>query len=537
VVTDPSVFDGAHVNRRQLLVSAVSFAAAGVLAGCGGGKGKGSGGARTLLGSVSDERAVRAGGALTLGTIGGGASDTVDAHHFVSLPDIDRLFLLYEPLVRRNQAFELENVLAESLEPETKRGDAWIIKLKPGVEFHNGKTVDAEDVIYTLRRILDKKAPGTAAAGLAAVDAKALKKIDATTVRVPLLTPSFTLPDDLAYFYTGIVPTGYDPKNPVGTGPFKYKSFTPGKRSVFTKFGNYWEPGLPKLDEVTIVDFADGIALLNALQGGQIGAVREVPYGNVASLQSDARFRVVVSKTGSSDTIPMRVVEAPFTDVRVRQAFTLMVDREQMVAQALSGHGRLGNDVYGIDDPLSARFPQREQDLEKAKSLLKAAGRDGLTIDLHAAPVISTSMDEAQIFAQQAKGAGVTVNVRRTDLTTFYDRYLFKQPLSLGGFVTIRTFLSQASTSNFPTAPFAAETNWFPPKFTRLVAAATREPDEARRRELVHEAQALMYDEAPYILPVFSDQVNAYSEKLAGFRPSKSGNALALSLRSAGYAA
>ena len=106
----------------------------------------------------------------------------------------------------------------------------------------------------------------------------------------------------------------------------------------------------------------------------------------------------------------------PFDDVKVRQAFRLIVDREQMVQQVLSGQGRVANDLYAPYDPAYAKdLPQRKQDLEQAKSLLQQAGQANMTVELVTAPVFQGIVEAAQVFAEQAKGAGVTVKVRKVD--------------------------------------------------------------------------------------------------------------------------
>src|SRR5699024_10315887 len=115
------------------------------------------------------------------------------------------------------------------------------------------------------------------------------------------------------------------------------------------------------------------------------------------------------------------VDKKPFDDVKVRQAFRLVVDREQMIEQVLSGVGTIGNDMFG---PLSENypdFPQRKQDSDKAKKLLAAAGYpDGLEVDLVTAPIQSGAVESAQVFAQQAAEAGITVKIRKVDATTFF---------------------------------------------------------------------------------------------------------------------
>src|SRR5436305_6808996 len=106
----------------------------------------------------------------------------------------------------------------------------------------------------------------------------------------------------------------------------------------------------------------------------------------------------------------MRVDQAPFSDVRVRQAMRLIVNRPQMVEQVLSGQGRIANDMYSPFDPFYASsLPQRHQDIEQAKALLKQAGHENLSVTLTTAPVFQGIVQAAQVFAQQASQAGVNV--------------------------------------------------------------------------------------------------------------------------------
>ena len=146
----------------------------------------------------------------------------------------------------------------------------------------------------------------------------------------------------------------------------------------------------------------------------------------------------------------MRVDQAPFDDVRVRQAFRLIVDREQMVQQVLSGHGSVANDLYARYDPVYASdLPQRQQDLEQAKSLLKQAGREGLSVELVTAPVFQGIVEAAQVFAEQAKGAGVNVKVRKVDSGTFYGDNYLRWPFAQD-FWASRVYLSQVAQGDLP---------------------------------------------------------------------------------------
>ena len=512
------------VTRRQVLRGALSGAvvlgAGGVLGACGGdddGGGGGGGGTPAESGGK-----LKTGGALRVGATGGGAKDSIDAHRPTVDTDIMRCWNLYESLAVRTPDFsELQMLVAESIEAE-KSPKTWTVRLKEGVTFHNGKPVTADDVIFSLRRILDPKDPKVGAASIGYVEEKKLKKMDERTVRITLEFANAGFPDDVGQYFNAIVPTDYDPKNPVGTGPFQYKSFTAGQQSEFTKYADYWEEGKPYVDSLTIIDFPDDTARTNALLGGQVDVIDNLPAAQLQNVKSNPNLRVLSSKTGAWQPFTMRVDQAPFDDVRVRQAFRLIVDREQMVQQVLSGQGRIANDLYAPYDPAYADdLPQRQQDLEQAKSLLKQAGREGLSVELVTAPVFQGIVEAAQVFAQQAKGAGVNVKVRKVDSGTFYgDNYLkwtFAQD-----FWATRVYLSQVAQGDLPESPFN-ETHWKDPKFIDLIQQARAEVDEGKRADILHEAQTMQYEQGGYIIQYFSNIIDAYSAKLGGFVEAKCG--------------
>jgi peptide/nickel transport system substrate-binding protein len=511
------------LTRRQVLHGALAggavLTAGGLLAACG----SSSSSASSSASGGGTTGTIKPGGSLSVGSTGGGAKDTIDAHLPTADPDIMRVWNLYEPVAVRPPDFgPLQMMVAESLEPEKGQADSWIVKIRPGIEFHNGKTVSADDVVFSLNRILDPKAPKVGAASIGYIDIKNVKAINKTTVRIPLKFANASFPDDIGQYFNGIVPVGYNPAKPVGTGAFMYESFTPGQQSVFKKFPNYWQTGKPHVDSLTIVDFTDDTARVNALLGGQVQAIDNLPTGQIAQVQGNSSLKVLIAETGEWQPFTMRIDTAPFSDVRVRQAMRLIVDRPQMVEQVLSGQGRIANDMYSPLDPAyNSTLSQRKQDVEQAKSLLKAAGHAGLTVQLVTAPVFQGVVQAAEVFAQQASAAGVNVQLRKLDTGTFYGPNYLKWPFAQDFWAT-REYLPQVAQGSLPTSPFN-ETHWADATFIKLINQARAELDASKRTQILHEAQAIEYNTGGYIIPYFSNQIDAYSSKLTGFIPPKSG--------------
>jgi peptide/nickel transport system substrate-binding protein len=503
------------VTRRQLFVGAAGLALAGGLGAC-----SSSSPSTTNPSSFGNPKR---GGNFRLGVTGGGSKDIFDGQNIITKPDQARLVSAFETLLTFDDDYQLTtDGLAESVTPDTPT--QYTIRLHKGIEFQDGKTLTADDVIYSLQRIGTQANGLTGFAATASMDIGGLKKIDQYTVQLPLKTADSTVPQTLASYTFGIVPVGYKayPSPQIGTGPYKLKSFQPGQESVSERNPNYWRSGQPYFDTVTITDFADSTAQVNALLGGQIDAMTDLPASQVQAIKSH-QMNALISKTGGWLPLCMAIDMPPFTDNRVRQAMRLIIDRDAIIAQIASGYGSVANDLYSpFDEGYNHSLPQRTQDIEQAKSLLKAAGQEGLTVDLHTTNGASGMVSLATVFASQAKEAGVTVNVKN-DPNYYGDSYL-KLAFSVDFWGT-RGYLNQVQQGSLPTSPYN-ETHW-PPKsgtgsdFGSLYTQALAATDSAKRIELEHEMQKLEYDNGGYIIPFFNDLIDGYSQKVQGLTPSK----------------
>ncbi|MFC0430548.1 ABC transporter substrate-binding protein [Kutzneria buriramensis] len=458
------------------------------------------------------------GGVLRVGITGGSAADGLDPHHPPTYTDQARVSNLYEPLFVHDVAYNILPVLAESIEP-SDHGRTWTLRLRDGVEFHNGKRLDVDDVIFTFHRIIGTSANNGAAA-LSIIDLAGLRRLDARTLRIPLTQPYALFQDELAQYYNAVVPVGFDPAKPVGTGPFRLGAFTPGDRSSFPRFTGYWRGDQPYVDELVIIDFADDEAQLEALLRGEVEAIDNLAPERIATVKA-AGGNVLVSETGNWTPFTMRVDTPPLADPRVRQALRLVVDREQMVSQALNGQGRIGNDLYAPFDVCYAKqLPQRQQDLDQARSLLRSAGHPGLQLEIVTSDAIdAAAVAAARLFADQAAGAGIDVRVRVVDSGVFYGNDYLSWDFAQDYWYT-RSYLPQVGQGSLPNAPYN-ECHWNDPTFNSLIASARAELDSARRNRLLQDAQQLEYDHGGYVVWGFKNQVDAYTNKVTGFIPDR----------------
>jgi peptide/nickel transport system substrate-binding protein len=481
------------------------------------------GGGTTPSGQPSPSGSPKRGGNFRLGVTGGGSKDIFDGQNIITKPDQARLVSAFETLLTFDDNYQLttdglaENVTAESPSKYT-------IHLRKGIEFQNGKTMTADDVVYSLQRIATKGNGLTGFAATATMDVGGIKKLDKYTVSLPLKSADSTIPQTLASYTFGIVPVGYKayPSEQIGTGAYKLKSFTPGQESVSLRNPNYWRSGEPYFDQVTITDFADSTAQVNALLGGQIDAMTDLPASQVNVLKGH-NLNPLISKTGGWVPLCMAIDMPPFNDNRVRQAMRLIVDRQGLIEQVASGYGFLANDLYApFDEGYDSSLPQRVQDIPKAKSLLKAAGAEGLTVDLHTTNGAAGMVSLATVFASQAKAAGVTINVKNDP--NYYGSSYLKLAFSVDFWGT-RGYLNQVQQGSLPTSPYN-ETHW-PPKsgvgsnFGSLYQQALAATDASKRIQIEHEMQKLEYDNGGYIIPFFGSLIDGYSPKVQGLSPSK----------------
>lgn len=495
------------LNRRDFLAGAMAVGAAS---------------ASMVAGMPGEARAQAAapskGGVLNIGLGGGGAGGNVDAHAWAGTADGVRVKCLYDTLLWQtfpNGGQLVHDMrLAESIEMG-KAADEWTIRLRPGVEFHHGKTVSADDLLFTIQRILTPETRAVARGRLAVVDLANSTKLDDRTVRLKLSAPSVIFDEQLAGATTGIVPMDYDPKNPVGTGPWRFKSFTPGQRAVYTRFENYFGQ-VAYCDEVNLIDINDDSARVNALLAGQVHAVNLLPYNQIRVIENTPGLAINSSKSGANIAYYMKLNMAPFDDVRVRQAFRLLIDRELIVRQALGGHGLVGSDLFGRFDDTYSLDLVRKRDPEQAKALLKEAGHEKLSVDLAIADIAPGVIAASEIFKANAAEVGVTINLRRMDPSTL-DAQLKEIPFG------VKSWPAQAMASSLATV-FGAksprnDTNFNIPEHAKLYDEMMSEPDPAKRKELVHAMQVIQFERGGNIVPYFYNVVDGHTKQIAGIQP------------------
>lgn len=350
-----------------------------------------------------------------------------------------------------------------------------------------------------------------------------MKKRDSHTVTIPGHQPYFSFPDTLRDWFYFIVPEGFNPHKPVGTGPFKFKSFTPGQQSVMVRNENYWNHPRPYVDELTIIDFPDPTARVNALLSGDVDVIDQIPASIVHEISSASNVKALVARdTALFNPITMQVDTPPFNDVRVRQAMRLIANRPQLIEASLGGYGHLSNDLFAIYDPAyDHALPQRHQDIAQAKHLLKKAGHENLHVTLVTGAVANGFVEGAEVFAQQAAAAGVKVSISNLPTSSFYGPTYLHRAFSQDTWTGV-PYLTQVAQSMLRTSPYN-DTHWYNTRYASLYRQAEAEADLKKRYDIIHEMQTMEWNEGGYLSYAFFGVVDAHRTNVKGLIPSKTG--------------
>jgi len=427
---------------------------------------------------------------------------------------------VFEGLTRWGADGSLQWDLAVSMEPEQGL-DEWTIRLRPGVRFHDGSPLTADDVIYSIRWMIDPANQYSPATNISMVDPAGLSRVDEHTLRVRLTQPYGPFPQLWAFNRLLIARDGAGPESMIGTGPFAVASFAAQQEAVLKRFEDYWgtKPGFAQL---RMLNFPDQDAMVNALRAGQIDIADAVPFTQIASLAAEQSLATLESAVLGGPMIGMRTDVAPFSDPRVREAFRLIVDRKQVLSNAFSGYGEVGNDINVRSTACAApSVPQREQDVERAKALLAEAGVSGLNIDLTTDGLAPGMMELAQLFAQQAAKAGVTVNVRKLDVAEFVSKYR-EWPLAIG--LSGDDYLSMIPAYYQPGGGQNL-TRFDDAEYNALAASLRLTTDPQGQCALVTQMLQIQYERGGDIMPVYFNSVVVHNVRVHGLTADRNGRA------------
>ncbi|ESZ53697.1 ABC transporter substrate-binding protein [Mesorhizobium sp. L103C131B0] len=473
--------------------------------------------ANSLLAGAARAQGPVRGGILKAGLHSGGSTDSLDPATYTSVVVKSFSYCWGEYLVALAPDGGLENRLAEEV-GSSKDAKTWTMKIRKGVEFHNGKTVTAEDVVATLERHSDAKSQSGALGLLKSIDTI---KANGDEVVVTLTDPNVDFPYLMTDYHLVIQPNGGkdNPAAGIGAGPYKVSVNEPGARYGGDRFANFWQSDkMGFADQVDILVINDNTARISALQAGQVHMISNVDPKVVDLIKRVPSLKVETASSPSYCCFNMMCDTAPFDNNDLRMALKLAIDREEMVDKILRGYGTIGNDF-----PVNASYrlsaddiPQREFDADQAKYYYEKSGHSGPILLRVADAGFPGAVNAAQLFQQSCAKAGIAIEVKREPDDGYWSEVWSKQPFyntSWGGRATQDQIYSTAylSTASWNDTHFRNE------KFDKLLIEARAEFDQDKRKNLYREMGLLLRDEGGVIIPMFAQVIDAISDKVGGY--------------------
>jgi peptide/nickel transport system substrate-binding protein len=450
--------------------------------------------------------------------------DTLDPAKALYTQDYARGFQIYNTLVKASENLTPEPELAESWDAKPGAKE-WTFKIRKGVEFHNGKTLTAEDAVYSLSRHLGEDSKSPAKPLLSAIEE--IKAQDKHTLYIRLKSPNADLPMILGEMHMHIIPDGFeDFDNAIGTGPFKLKVFKPGVRSITVRNPNYWREGLPYLDEVETFGIPDPVARVNALLSEDVDLMMELDPKLIPVIESAPNAQISRAKGGRLTLFAMLCDRPPFDNLDLRLAMKYLIDRENYLKAINRGYGEIAKDhpVCSVDPMYCADIPTRPYDPDKAKHHLKKAGLETFDFTLHASTAAGvTAVDGALVYQQSAAKGGVNLDVRREPVDGYWSTIWMKMPFSMSSWNLRPTADLMLSISYKSDAPWN-ETFWKREDFDKVLLEARAELDVAKRKEMYCTLMSMISEDGGVIIPVIPDTLDGISSKVKGLVPNPTGN-------------
>ena len=439
--------------------------------------------------------------------------DSLDPHNAAYAGTREVLFNLFEGLVKATSTGNVEPAVAESY---VVADDAKSITftIRDGITFHNGEPVTAEDIVYSIERYAQIQGSDSSFG-----DFESIEIADDQTVVISLSEPN----TEFIYELTcAILPAANDADvntNPIGTGPFKFVSYTPGESLVVEKYEGYWKDNCPYLDEVTFKVVTDVTTAIYELNAGTLDIYQYLTADQVTALGDN--FDILEGSVNYVQGMFLNNAVEPFNNVLVRQALYYAVDRDLINEFVFGGKSR----IIGTNMIPAAEFYYNAdtettytRDVEKAKELLAEAGYpDGfeftITVPNNYAPHEST----AQIIVESLAEVGITANIELVEFTTWYsdvyvDRNYEATVVAVDGTLAPSSWFSKnlsTASNNF--------TNYSNEEFDALYETALAEIDLDQKAVYYKQLQQILADDAASIYIQDPANLLAINSALEGY--------------------
>lgn len=451
----------------------------------------------------------------------GSEPDQLDPHMTSAYASFQVLENVYDTLVQPAADLSMEPAIAESW---TISDDnlTWTFTIREGVRFHNGRTLVADDVVYSFERIIAEGMNGWRFGSVESVTAP-----DDRTVVLTLTQPSPNLLVSIGGFKgmaivaRETVEDGSIGTQPVGTGPFRFVSQSPDGGIVLERNEDYWraDEGLPRLDGIQFVQIPDAGTKLTALRTGEVHWIDTVPPQNIDSLAAEDGITLGRVPGGDYHYFALNQNRAPFDDVRVRRALAMAINRDEIAEAAQFGAATANQTAIPASNAAwyLEYAPFDAGDVDGARALLNQAGVRDLSVDFLVSSDFPETVTQAQVIAAQLAAIDVTVNITDVDFSTWLDLQ------GNGEFdAFMLSWIGNIDPDDFYYAQhhsdggfnFQGNSN---SELDGLLDAARVETDQAARKRLYDQAARIVVDEASYVYLYNPDNINAWRNEVVGY--------------------
>lgn len=469
------------------------------------------------------ERA-QSGGTIRIGIAAGPVN--LDPHSSTLLGDQQLLENIYRGLTVINP--KTLSPVGEIAESWTVSRDelTWTFRLRPGVRFHTGREVTASDVKFSIERILDPATKASAAGDLSPIGS--VHVVDRRTVAFKLKNRYGILPVALQEpAWSAIIPpeaVANIGTTPVGTGPFRWVSQVPNTSVTLQKFAAYWRKPLPYLAQLDYQVIADENAKLEALLNKQVDFIDAVPLAQVAQVEHRSGINLVRFQSSLVNELGFNCGIKPFSDVRVRQAVAMSLNRKQIANAATYGQGGPAETMVSPSSPIKVHVSPLPYDPVRAKALLAAAGYpNGLSLSF--SPCGGAAFPDMQlaseVIAYQLQSIGITSATPSEPASKWVENVItnHNEQAFVCGLVSgldpdqhLFRYFDSRGLFNFSQYPST-------PTLDRLLLEGRETIDPARRSIIYSQACQILADQVPWIPLYWLPGLVAMATKVKGFLP------------------
>jgi len=419
---------------------------------------------------------------------------------------------VFEGLTRIGSSGEVLPALAKSWEISDD-GKVYTFSLHEGVKFHDGTAFDAEDVKFSLDRARADNSTNAQKPLFAAIDT--VEAVDPLTVKVTLTKPQGGFLYNMGWGDAVMVASesaGTNKEKPVGTGPFRFDNWAKGSSITIVKNPDYWGEQVA-LEKAEFRIIPDAAAAVPALLSGDVQAFPMAPLGDARpQVEADPRFKVVIGVTEGETILSMNNAKAPFDNLKVRQAVSHALNREEIIAG--NGMGGLGTPIGSHFSPANAAYVDLTgtypYDPEKAKALLAEAGYpDGFKATLKLPPP-PYAREGGQVIASQLRAVGIETEIIPLEWADWLKTVFTDKDFDFT--IISHTEPNDIEIYSRPTYYFGYKN----PAFNEVIEELSATSDETKRNELFGKAQRILAEDAVVGFLFELPKIGVWDAKLEG---------------------